>query len=173
MGYTTLEMEIALMSHFDIRRNLIVPCVTNWIDLVRFESDLVILSASNYATIIEIKVSKSDLKNDLNKRHLNGNFEYYFKGVKYFYYAVPDHLEGDALNQIPDYAGLLIVKKGSKKFTYGRGYEYDKIQTIRNPKCLFATKWTDKQRYELARLGTLRILGLKKNIQSNKELNKR
>ena len=160
----TAKMEIILMHYFGIRRNLIVPCVSNWSDLTLFEIDLLILSKSKYATAIEIKVSKSDLKNDLNKRHIsqldkcqwNGElgFNHYYKNLKHFYYAVPEELKEDALDQIPSWSGLLIAKK------YGEHYH---IVEIRKPKLLFNTKWTDEMRFQLARLGTMRILNLKEN----------
>ena len=161
---TTLEMEIKLMHYFDVRRNVIVPCVSNWSDLVMFETDLLILSRSKYATAIEIKVSKSDLKNDLNKKHIsqidkwvyNGKFgfDHYFSNLKYFYYAVPEELQQDALSQIPSWSGLLTAK------IYDGNY---KIFEVRKPKVLFKTKWTDKMAFQLARLGAMRILSLKEN----------
>ncbi|MCH7826995.1 MAG: hypothetical protein IIC75_03305 [Bacteroidetes bacterium] len=161
----TNKMEILLMNYFDIRRNLIVPCVTDRSDLTFFEIDLLVLSESKYATGIEIKVSKSDLQNDLNKKHIKkineilptgGTYlHHYFKNLKYFYYAVPEELKEDTLNQIPGWAGLLIAKK------YVDEYH---ITEIRKPKLLFNTKWTDEMRYQLARLGTMRILTLKEKL---------
>ncbi len=176
---TTLEMEIALMRYFDIRKNLIVPCITNMSYLTLFEIDLLVLSKSSYATAIEIKVSKADLKNDLKKNHISklnaSNFvnghsyrDHYFKNIKYFYYAVPEELKECALNQIPDFSGLLISKKVD---WYNKDIYVDKIIEVRSPKFLYSTKWTEKMRYDLARLGTMRILNLKQNINKLKDLN--
>lgn len=173
---TTLEMEICLMRHFDIRQNLIVPCVTDLSLLTLFEIDLLVLSKSSYATAIEIKVSKADLKNDLKKNHISrlnaNNFmnghsyrDHYFKNLKYFYYAVPEELKDDAINQIPDFAGLLICKKVD---WYNNGILTNRIIEVRKPHFLYSTKWTDKMRYDLARLGTMRILNLKQNINQLK-----
>ena len=153
-------MEILLMNYFDIRRNLIVPCVSDWSQLTLFEIDLLVLSKSKYATAIEIKVNKSDLKNDLKKKHISnmkpiGEFylERYYKNIKYFYYAVPEELEEAALLQIHNFSGLLVAKKCNGK---------NRIIQVRKPKLLFSNQWTDDMRYQLARLGTMRILGLKK-----------
>ena len=162
---TTAKMEILLMNYFDIRINLIVPCVSNLSGLTLFEIDLLILSKSKYATAIEIKISKADLKNDLKKSHIkrinNNNpgydidFNHYYKNLKHFYYAVPEELKEDALNQIPSWSGLLIAKKYLERYH---------IVEIRKPKLLFNTKWTDEMRYQLARLGTMRILNLKEKL---------
>ena len=53
----TIEMEVALMKHFGIRQNIIVPNVS-W-SFLNYEADLVVLTKSNYATEIEIKISKA------------------------------------------------------------------------------------------------------------------
>ena len=64
MKITTLEMETLLMNHFNYLQNIIVPNVSNgifhkehgWLH----ECDLLVLSKANYATEIEIKISKAD-----------------------------------------------------------------------------------------------------------------
>ena len=167
---TTLEVEIALMQYFDITKNLIVPNVTDISRLVRFETDLLVLSKSNYATGIEIKVSKSDLKNDIKKKQWinptginrwtkKSNYETYFNKFKRFYYAVPIKLKDDVIDQIPDWCGIITLEKNSRN---NRVY----VTEFRKPTNIFNNKWTDAESYKLARLGTLRILKYKK-----KELN--
>jgi hypothetical protein len=147
------------MNHFDIRRNLIVPNISDWSNLLRFEADVLILSQSGYATCIEIKVSKGDLKNDLKKPHIKHldqlliwnkpPLERYYSSLKYFYYAVPERLINDALSQIPSFAGLISLNG---------------MRVVRKPKKLFDKKWNEKERYSLARLGAMRILNLKRKI---------
>lgn len=171
---TTLEMEIELMKHFDIRRNIIVPNVTDMSGLVGFETDLLVLSKSGYATAIEIKVSKSDLKNDLKKNHIqrisngwiseyNGQTakERYFKNIKWFYYAVPEYLQEEALKQIPDFCGLLVARE----------YKHSGINkvTFLNPnnrpaQIIYNKKWSLEMQLKLARLGTMRILKYKNKL---------
>ena len=114
-------------------------------------ANLVVLSKSNYATVVEIKVSKSDLRNDLKKKHINqisnpNRFDFYYSKIKYFYYAVPSILVEEAINQIPNFAGII---------------DLDSMDVIRKPKQLSKFKWSDKMRMELARLGAMRILTLK------------
>ena len=174
-------MEIALMQHFGIRKNLIVPNVTDMSGLVSFETDILVLTKSGYATAIEIKVSKADLKNDLKKshiKHLGTSWrsyqsktakQYYYQSLKHFFYAVPEHLAEYAKEQIPDFCGLLIAKQHGKL----DGVPY--ISFINNlghgADVLFKTKWTPEMHYDLARLGAMRIQGLKikvRNLQSNK-----
>lgn len=167
---TCLELEIQIMRRFGIRRNIIVPNVTNRNGLVPFETDILILSDSNYATGFEIKISKSDLKADFKKKQHckidlfhNGKtgMERYFGRFKYFYYAVPSFLEEDALNLIPDFCGLYSLEK--REFP-----NLPIFKKVREPKKLFDNKWTGNERLQLARLGAMRILGLKEALSYTK-----
>lgn len=154
----TLEMEIALMKYLGIRQNLIVPNVS-WGMHGLHECDLLSLSNSNYATEVEIKVSKGDLLNDKLKNHSHDH-----KLITYFYYAVPVKLVEVALAEIPYHAGLLSVEK-----VESFGNLYNVVSQIRPPvRKTKAYKWTDDDRYRLARLGTLRILGLKQKVHKLK-----
>ena len=162
----TIDIEIALMRGFGIQRNLIVPGVTNLNNLpIMFESDIVILTGSNYAHVFEIKVSKADLNNDLNKKHIKlldkgiHYFNLYYGKIKHFSYAVPIELKEEALKQIPEFCGLWVYEEN----TYPRP---NRLICHRLPKQLSKYKWTERQRLELARLGTMRILGLKEKIRS-------
>lgn len=147
---TTLEMEVALMKHFDVRRNLIVPNVSFGMRSKEYgslhECDLLVLSKSNYATEIEIKVSKSDLLKDFEKGHGHDH-----NLIKNLYYAVPSHLQEIALEVIPKRSGLLVVD--------------DRVKQVKSPisrsNCI---KWSDKDRLNLMRLGCMRIFTLKKNV---------
>ena len=154
----TLDIEIALMAHLNIRQNLIVPNISWGMNL--HECDLLSLSAAGYATEIEIKVSKYDLLKDCEKRH---NHESNL--IKRFYFAVPEHLTDIALTTIPERAGLYIVKWA---IYGGGGWEQWRRKVELVKKCedkKHAVKWDDKKRYELARLGAIRILGLKRKIR--------
>lgn len=154
----TLEMELALMKYLGIRTNLIVPNVS-WGMNGLHECDILSLSSSNYATEIEIKVSKGDLINDKHKDHQHDHML-----ITYFYYAVPAKLAEFALTEIPEHAGLLSVEK-----VMYFGKEYLRViqlkPAIRKKK---AYKWTIDDRLKLSRLGTLRIYGLKSTINKLK-----
>jgi hypothetical protein len=147
----TLDLEIAVMEFFGVRRNVVVPNVS-WGIANLHECDVLVLSTSNYATEIEIKVSRADLLKDKKKEH-----GHYHNHIARFYYAVPEKLQDLALEVIPKRAGLLICTK------YRNGLTIKKIKECkRNTR---AHRWSDRERYKLAHLGTMRILGLKKKLR--------
>ena len=149
----TVEMEIHLAKHFNIRTHLIVPNVS-W-GLSIHECDLLILSKAGYATEIEIKISKADLKKDKFKSH--GHLS---KKIKNFYYAVPEKIAIEYVEEhVPERAGIIVVNaKGRCKIVR---------------KCIVnkdAIKFSEKDRYKMARLGALRIWNLKKNVVKKDKL---
>lgn len=129
--------------------NLIVPNVS-W-GLVNHECDLLSMSKSGYLTEIELKVSKSDLMNDFKKSHTH-----YDKKIKYFYYAVPEELKAVALEVIPKEAGLIIAYKARNG--------HIKADAIKSPIARPAKALSDKDQFQLARLGTMRIWSLKTKL---------
>lgn len=152
----TIEMEVALMRYFDIRANLVVPNVS-WGLAGLHECDLLVLSKSNYATEIEIKVSKGDLMKDKNKDHGHKH-----NHIKYLFFAVPEKLVETALEVIPERAGLYVVKSLGPK---NRNIERFGVEMARQCEAnKLSIKWPEKDRYQLARLGTMRILGLKSKL---------
>lgn len=150
---TTLEIEVRMMEALNIRENLIVPNVRHGMQICNrclHECDLLVLSASGFATEIEIKVDKSDLVEDQRKRH-----KHIHPGISRLYFAVPAYLKEVALECIPERAGLYIL------------YDDDETSVVlertakrSNP----AIRWTDGDRLQLARLGAMRILKLKKKL---------
>jgi hypothetical protein len=144
----TIEMEIRLANWFNFRQNLIVPRVS-W-GFMTHECDLLIVSSVGYLTEVEIKISKNDLKKDKDKSHGHESGR-----IKTFYFAVPEELEKYALESIPERAGLIIVPK-DKRF---KPFEVKKpIINIQ------AKPITSDDKYKIARLGALRIWGLKEKI---------
>lgn len=159
-----IEIEVAIMRAFDFRRNLIVPNISSMMGIVPFETDMLILNKNNYATGFEIKVSKSDLKADFKKsQHLNINKMYggktgmqrWFGKFKYFNYAVPENLTDAALELIPDFCGLWV---------YVSDETYPYLKEVRRPDFLFNYKWSDTEKYAVARLGAMRVFNLKNNL---------
>ena len=152
---TTLEIEVALMEYFLPGNFVIVPNVS-W--GMRFEKhtkdlhecDLLILSRSRYATEIEIKISKADILKDKKKRH-----GHHHNHIARLYFAVPEKLADFALQHIPRRAGLYSILKDKRRKP--RLVKH----CIRNKNCV---KWTEKDKLCLARLGALRVLGLKSKI---------
>jgi hypothetical protein len=160
---TTLHMEVALMDWLNIRQNLVVPNVSWGISIGNrslHECDIIKLSKSNYATEYEIKVSKSDLIKDKGKRH-----GHVHNAIKDLYFCVPEKLLEIALDHIPERAGLICVREVNSRF------EVNIIRKAKSNKN--AIKWPEKARYNLARLGSMRIPGLKRKVLQLKiKLNK-
>ena len=171
MKPNTLEIEYALMRYFDFKQNVMVPRVTNMSFLVGFETDMLLLTKSNYAYGIEIKSSKKDLKADLKKDHIKnlpsnlGNKENdwtlsrYYKGLKYFYYAIPEDVLEECEKQIPEYFGIIVVKKYKPQYRNSPEYRL-RCKLHRKPQRLFNHKWTEQDRMNLMRIGTMRIFAL-------------
>lgn len=143
----TLELELHLINskYFNIRQDLIVPNVS-W-GLFQYECDLTILKPSGYAYEVELKISKSDLIKDKNKHHKHCNTL-----IKRLYFAIPSYL-GKYIEYIPLHAGIFVVSSKGAVI---------KVKEARNNK--IAKKLSEKEQFQLARLGALRIWGLKKKI---------
>lgn len=154
----TLDMEIAVSNYFNIRQNLIVPNVS-W-GMFSHEVDLCILSPAGYATEVEIKISRSDLIKDKEKKHDHRSTK-----IKYLYFAIPEHLEKD-IEHIPERAGILIVRYSEPRTLYGHvhlgGFSCLKA---REPQIYVKYKWADHERNSLMRLGAMRIWNLKTKLQ--------
>lgn len=156
-----VDIEIAIFRKYDVRQHIIVPNVSDQMCLVPFETDMLVLSRSNYATGYEIKVSKSDLLADLKKKQYsrfkdkeNGSILqelYYAKKFKYFYYAVPQKLKEIALRVIPEFVGLYVYDNN------GIGV----LIKVKDAKKLKTQSWSEKEKIELMRLGIMRIYSLK------------
>ena len=167
---TTLDIEIAIIKGSHIRQNIVVPNVSWGMvnnDGVLHECDIIVLTPASYATEIEIKISKGDLLQDMNKRHCHKH-----NLIRKFYYAVPENLKQIALDVIPERAGLYVISEieaTNYKWLKGGGnipipYKYRRVTTVREAVInKDAVKWDDYQRFQLARFGAMRILGLKTN----------
>jgi len=164
-----IDIELAIMKKFDFRKNLIVPSITNMMSIVHFETDMLVITPSGYAYGFEIKVSKSDLKADFNKPHhskfdqmRNGKtgLQRYYGKFKYFSYAVPEELKEYALEVIPEFCGLWVIRKSDVSGLFI-------FREARSPKKLFDRKWSSDEIYNVARLGAMRIYNLKQSIRSN------
>lgn len=164
----TLEIELALMDYFDFRRNIVIPNITPMSATpINFETDMLSLTSKGYASGVEIKVSKQDLRRDLLKvqwknEHLK---ELYFGMFKYFYYAVPEFLIEETEKQIPEWCGILRASYWeSFKWINNEKFHYLKstVSVHRKPKPLFNRKWTDSEMRKAMHLGTMRIYSLKK-----------
>jgi len=86
-----------------------------------FECDILVIKNSLYTIEYEIKISRSDFKNDKKKFDPYRNktkSESIISGdrTNYFYYVVPDGLI--TTDEVPEYAGLIYVKKSGKYISF-------------------------------------------------------
>lgn len=146
---TTPEMEIALSRYFNPRRNLIVPNIS-W-GMFNHECDLLVVTKAGYAYEIEIKVSKADLIKDAHKRHNHQS-----KKISQLYFAIPEKLLKHT-EYIPERAGIITVHEG--------GF----CHLLRQAQKAHAYKFTPEERFNVARLATMRIWGLKRTIERFKK----
>jgi hypothetical protein len=152
---TCVELEAALMNHFDFIRNDIVPNVKWGLDL--HECDLLVVSKAGYLTEVEIKISKADLLKDKQKKHGHESDR-----IKSLWFAISDNIPFDfALANIPERAGLIIVR--------GDGQCHRKREPKSNKK---SRKITEEERGKLRWLGMTRIYSLKKRIAKVEENNR-
>jgi len=151
---TAPEIELAIAEWFNPRQNIIVPNVS-W-GMFAHECDLLVLTKSGYAYEVEIKVNKYDLIRDKFKKHGHKT-----SITKRLYFAIPEALKTE-ISHIPEYAGIIIVKQeGYAK----RGWFPSRIEVLREPIEQNARKFTEAEKFNLARLGTMRIWTLKKKLK--------
>ncbi|MBP7509387.1 MAG: MmcB family DNA repair protein [Prolixibacteraceae bacterium] len=159
MKITTLEMEECLARYFSYRRNLVIPNVSWGFNI--HECDLLVVTKSGYLIEVEIKISKSDLKADMKKEH---NHHDHYNRVKELYFAMPENLAEDkeCIDLVPENAGIILVSKWKPNWHKDL---FVQARTIRKSKVNKAAgKLYDNEKYQLARLGTMRIWSLKKKI---------
>lgn len=153
----TSEVEIAVAKYFNCyRANLIVPNIS-WGFGVH-ECDLMIVTKAGYAYEVEIKISKSDLMADKKKRHGHKHFK-----IKKLYFAIPKRLLRYK-EHIPEHAGILTVDKSSV-IEYGYFCRLERRPHITGDYVL-----TPDERFTIAKLGCMRIWGLKQKIVDLRDL---
>lgn len=153
---STPEMEVALSTFLNYRVNLIVPNVS-WGLSGLHECDLLVVSKAGYLTEIEIKISRGDLRADAKKWHGHESDR-----IKRLFFALPDYLD-HCLDMVPKRAGIILVR--AEDNVPGVYPYHPKCKEVRpakrNPA---ATKISESDRYKVARLGALRIWGLKRKL---------
>lgn len=147
-----IEVETAVADWFGSRQNLIVPNVS-W-GMFDYELDMLVITPSGYGIEVEIKVSASDLKADQKKRHGHHNPK-----IKELYFAVPHSLLKYE-NLVPAHAGILVVEE----LTYPDS-NVRPVKEFRKPQQQNKYKFSDSDKYQIARLGTMRIWTLKQSLE--------
>lgn len=166
-----LEIEEAVARMYGFRQNIIVPNISWGANL--HECDLIIINKSGFATEVEIKISKADLKKDFTKGHNHIN-----EKIKHLYYAIPVSLVEFAETIIPVHAGIISCDKLISR--PDREYEIinnEIVETLTpGSPVVFARfhrhaqaakqyrKMTDEEINNISRLGCMRIWGLKSKL---------
>lgn len=139
----TKQLELHIVNHFDPQRNLILPNASFGIG-IKYEADLVVITPSDYAYEVELKVTRADLMADRKKKH--GHLCSFFRGL---WFAIPDSIRDDKL--IPWYAGIKIISPDGS------------VKTVRKPTVnRQAKKLTTDQKLQVLRLAHMRLWNEKK-----------
>ena len=149
-----IEMEVSIMKMFGIRQNIIVPNISWGFDGIH-EIDLFVLRKSGLAIEVEIKRSLSDLKADFNKTHHHKSDR-----ISKMYYAIPEELLEKSISLIPNDCGIILcykINNNQKNIARARIYREAKLRKN-------SRKLTLEEQFKIARLGCLRILGLKEKL---------
>lgn len=162
---TTLEMECAIAKWFNPRINLVVPNIS-WGFFIH-ECDLIVLTKSGYLYEVEIKTRMSDLVKDSKKYHRHTSLK-----IRHLYFALPKYIfTGRALDIIPKDAGILTVDnpdtvtvERKPELWYRDLGDWDGNHGGRNE-----YKVSAEEKYQIARLGALRIWNLKEKLLKAKE----
>ena len=138
--FTEFSMQQALSHFFGRSHKYIIPNVL----MGACEADLVVISKSLYVHEVEIKISQSDIKKDLQTYCTAHKHPL----TKFFSYAVPQDLKNCEF--IPNDAGLIIVSN------------YGNCLTIRPPKInKNSRKLTEKEFIGILRLSNFRMWNLR------------
>ena len=146
----------ALVRDMNIRTTLIVPNVS-WGLVTWGECDLLALSNAGYLTEYEIKVEARDIDRELDKeRWSHEPYRRAFDGmIRRYYMVVPQKIQAVAEFAMPeDVGGGVIVADYERPNHPIPGTVAHCVKAARVNKK--ARKLTDKERHQLARLGTLR-----------------
>lgn len=102
---TTKELEYAINKHYFNSAKIITTKLTRNSGVVSHECDVVVVTNSYYLIEFELKISKSDLKKDFQKKH-----SHECDNIKKTFYVIPEKLE-DCIELIPERFGIIIVNK--------------------------------------------------------------
>jgi len=154
---TAKEIQHALTysqsSPFYIRSHYVVPEV-HWGLGFNHRLDLLSINPKTLVgTEIEIKVSRSDLKRDLEKEHGHKD-----PRIRQLYFAGPEELKEALFQFVPKEAGIITVFKNTGNVWRHRTYQ---CTIRRRPKAdKYYTPFSKSEIFELLRLGNMRYWSL-------------
>lgn len=165
-----IELRIARSDEFDYTKKLVVFNVTGRSGILPLwhECDVLVCTGAGYLTEIEIKRSYADFLNDFRKKHTHkSNY------IKSFYYCVPEKTKEKVLSFLSSYENRDDWRAAAGVITYRDESKW--IDIVRNPiQNKDVLKLSIEQMLYLARLGSMRVLSLKRKILNmNKEHEKK
>lgn len=165
---TTEKMELLIYDYFEKSSLVIVPrfdpmngCYyedktfvygKKYVRIVNHECDMLSVSKKMFLREVEIKISVSDFKADLKKKHNHdGN-------IKQFYFAVPYYILDKIEKLVPENVGILVAYIEMKQGLHGEVVSKKWIlKKYRNAKHnLLATQIDEKQLNIIFRIGYLK-----------------
>jgi hypothetical protein len=152
---TARHIEVAVAKYFDPRRNIIVPNVS-WGFFIH-ECDLFLVTRAGYGYEVEIKASRADIVADAKKRHAHNLAGRGVALIRRFFFAIPDHLLLHT-TLIPERAGILVVDVRGKCRMERDAQTNTQARTL-----------TLDERFQIARLGTMRIWTTKAKMLEQSE----
>ena len=164
-----IEVGLAKLDEFNFVRNLVVFNVngSSSIMYLDHECDVLVLSKAGYLTEIEIKRSWEDFKADFKKKCGHNDCGV----IKTFYYCVSELFADKVIeylkeNKVDCYGVIIYSEEGEIEFRY----EY--IKQHAKSRWNVHKLYLEQQLY-LAKLGCMRLIGLKEKIlelgKSNRE----
>jgi hypothetical protein len=155
--YTAADIELCLKKYFNPRQFSLCPNISlGFSPLGSREADLLVVTQSMWCYEIEIKVSKSDIKADMRKRHQHRG-----PVIRKAWFAVPVELAGD--ENIPGYRGVLACSVGLRRECY----------EVRSPSInKLARKLTPDEYLKLLRLMVYRVWTLKVHLAAQRSRQK-
>lgn len=152
---TAQRMEVAIAQLINFRSHVMVPNVS-WGLGLRHECDILVLDSKGRFTEVEIKISKSDLLKDLEKKHGHRS-----EFISRLIYAVPHELIGVVECNMAQGVGIISVKWSDR---LGRYY----AEHHRVAKHGIGKKPTQEIKMKFMELGCMRIWSLKSHLIKSK-----
>lgn len=165
---TTKELEYAINKHYSESSKIITTNLTKNSAVVSHECDVVVVTKSYYLLEFELKITKSDLKKDFQKKH-----SHECDNIKKTFFVVPKELE-DCIELIPERFGVIIVNKKTRIDKSGKiplEKTYYPLRIIREAQTnKKAKKLTNENFIKICGLASMRYWTAKENELKRDEL---
>lgn len=166
---TTEQMELLIYEYLEKSSIVVVPRFnpmngcrykdetavwgTRYETIVNHECDILSVSKKMYLREVEIKISVSDFKADLLKKH-----QHIDENIRQFYYAVPYYILDKVKELVPENAGILVAKifekTNRKREVISKKWIIEKIKSPKNNN--LAKPIDDKKLNVIFRIGYLK-----------------